>query len=73
MSLVFKVIPKRVKHCNGQVLTPEMSLTVTLKHHDSNPFNNGAIEVKEAYIRMYDFDYKKACCSPADFIFKACD
>lgn len=73
MSLVFQVIPKRVKRSNGLVLTPEMSLTVTLKHHNSSPFNNGAIEVKEAYMRVYNFDYKKACCTPADFTFRACD
>jgi len=29
MSKVFRVTPKRIKRSNGQVLTPEMAITVT--------------------------------------------
>ena len=41
--------------------------------HTSNPFYNGAKEVQEAYMRLYNFDYKKACCSVNDFEFKKLD
>lgn len=68
---VFKVIPKRTKRVNGTVLTPEMSVTVTTRMHTTTPFYNGAQEVAEAYMRIYGFDYKKACCSVNDFDFKA--
>ena len=73
MSKVFKIIPKRVKRVNNTVLTPEMSLIVTLNSHSSTPFYNGAKEVQEAYMRMYCFDYKKACCSANDFSFEKLD
>ena len=63
MSKVFKVWPKRVKRVNGTVLTPEMDIVVTTKIGVSNPFYNNAQEIKEAYMRLYQFDYKKACCS----------
>ena len=63
MSRVFQVIPKRIKRVNGTVLTPEMVVTVTTQTHTSSPFNNGAKEVQEAYMRLYNFDYKKAGCS----------
>ena len=60
MSRVFKVTPKRIKRTNGQVLTPDMSVVVTTKTHATSPFTNGAQELKEAYIRLYGFDYQKA-------------
>ena len=28
---------------------------------------------QEAYMRLYNFDYKKACCSANDFDFKKLD
>ena len=58
---------------NGMVLTPDMSITVTTAHHTLDPFYNGAVEIKETYMRMYSFDYKKACCSKSDFEFKQLD
>ncbi len=61
----FRIIPKRIKRSNGQVLTPEMSVVVSTNL--SNPFNNGATEVAEAYMRIYGFDYKRSCCCKADF------
>lgn len=70
MPSVFQIIPKRVKRVNGTVLTPEMVVTVTTKATTSTPFYNGAKEVQEAYMRLYNFDYKKACCSVNDFDFK---
>ena len=73
MSKVFQVIPKRIKRVNGTVLTPEMVVTVTTQMHTSNPFYNGAKEVQEAYMRLYNFDYKKARCSVNDFEFKKLD
>ena len=73
MSKVFRITPKRVKRSNGQVLTPDMSITVTTKSHTTTPFYNGAQEVKEQYMRMYQFDYKKADCSVNDFDFEKLD
>lgn len=70
MPSVFQIIPKRVRRVNGTVLTPEMVVTVTTKMATSTPFYNGAKEVQEAYMRLYNFDYKKACCSVNDFDFK---
>lgn len=73
MSKVFRVTPKRVKKTNGIVLTPEMEVTVTTQQHTTDPFYNGAKEIKEAYMRLYGFDYQKACCSKNDFEFKKLD
>ncbi len=73
MSKVFQVKPKRIKRSNGTVLTPEMVVTVTTMQHTATPFYNGAKEVQEAYMRIYAFDYKKACCNQNDFEFKKLD
>ena len=73
MSKIFRITPKRVKRSNGQVLTPDMSITVTTRSHTTTPFYNGAVEIKEQYMRMYQFDYKKACCSVNDFEFEKLD
>lgn len=69
MGKVFKVRPVRVKRANGQVLTPDMEIIVTTKSHTTDPFYNGAKEIQEQYMRMYQFDYKKSCCSKCDFEF----
>lgn len=73
MSKVSRITPKRIKRANGTVLTPEMVITVTTRSHTTDPFYNGAVEIKEEYMRMYQFDYKKACCSKMDFEFKKLD
>ena len=73
MSKVFRVTPKRIKRTNGTILTPEMSIVVTTRQHTDNPFYNGASEIKEQYMRQYNFDYKKACCSANDFNFEKLD
>ena len=73
MSRVFEVTPRRIKRSNGTVLTPEMKVTVTTKMNVSNPFYNGAVEIKDTYMRLYGFDYKKACCTQSDFSFRALD
>lgn len=73
MSKVFQVKPKRIKRTNGTVLTPEMVVTVTTQQHTTNPFYNGAKELQEAYMRLYAFDYKKACCNQNDFEFVKLD
>lgn len=73
MSRVFKVRPKRLKKVNGLVLTPEMEVIVTTKINMSDPFSNCAKELKAAYMRLYGFDYEKACCSRGDFDFVALD
>ena len=73
MSKVFRITPKRTRRVNGQVITPEMEITVTTRQHCTNPFYNGASEIKEQYMRQYNFDYKKACCSANEFEFKKLD
>lgn len=73
MSKVFQVKPKRLKRSNGTVLTPDMVVTVTTMQHTATPFYNGAKEVQEAYMLIYAFDYKKACCNQNDFEFKKLD
>lgn len=67
MSKVFRITPKRIKRTNGQVLTPDMSITVTTRLHTTTPFYNGAKEIQEQYMSLFQFDYKKACCSVKDF------
>ena len=73
MSKVFRVTPKRIKRTNGTVLTPEMVVTVTTSIHTTTPLNNGAKEIQEAYMRLFGFDYKKACCNQNDFTFSKLD
>ena len=73
MSKVFRITPKRTKRSNGQVLTPEMTITVTTHSHTTTPFCNGAVEFKEQYMRMYQFDYKKAGSTVNDFEFEKLD
>jgi hypothetical protein len=51
----------------------EMVIIVTIPMHVSNPFSNGAKEIKETYMRIYQFDYKKANCYPSDFEYVALD
>lgn len=64
----FKIIPKRAKRVNGQVLTPDMIVVVTTKSSVLDPFSNNASEVKEIYMRIYGFDYCRAKCCKNDFI-----
>ena len=44
---VLAVRPKRVKRTNGQVLTPEMEITVTIQQCTSDTFYNGAKEIQD--------------------------
>lgn len=73
MGKVFRVTPRRIKRTNGQVLTPEMEVTVTTKMYTADPFYNEAQEIKDMYMRIYGFDYQKACCTKSDFEYKALD
>lgn len=73
MSKVFQVRPKRIKRSNGTVLTPDMVVTVTTQQHTTTPIYNGAKELQEVYMRIYAFDYKKACCNQNDFEFRKLD
>lgn len=73
MSKIFRITPKRIKRVNGTILTPDMQVTVTTVNHTSDPFYNGAKEVQEMYMQLYNFDYKKACCSKNDFEYTKLD
>ena len=50
-----------------------MVITVTTRQHTTDPFYNGAVEIQEQYMRMFQFDYKRACCSKYDFDFVKLD
>jgi hypothetical protein len=50
-----------------------MPIIVTTRQPCTTPFYNGAEEIKEQYMRIYGFDYKKACCSANDFEFDKLD
>ena len=54
MSRVFQVKPKRLKHSNSTVLTPDMVVTVTTMQHTATLFYNGTKEVHK-YIDLYAF------------------
>ena len=73
MLKVFQITPKRTKRVNGTVLIPEMVVIVTTQMHTSIIFYNRAEQVQKTYMRLYNFDYKKACCSVNDFDFKKLD
>ena len=73
MSRELYLTPKWIKWTNGLVLTLEMSIIVTTRQPCTTPFYNGAEEIKEQYMRIYGFDYKKACCSANDFEFEKLD
>lgn len=69
-STVFRVWAKRIIRSNGQVITPDQPITVTVPGCPYTPFANGAKEIKAEFLRVYGFDYKKAACTPNDFNFK---
>ena len=64
---VFRVWPKRIKRGNGQILSPEMVVVVTMRTHVSTPFVNGAKELKEMYRNLYHCDLSKLAITPGDF------
>ena len=67
MGNVFRVRPVRVKRANGQVLTPDMEITVTTQSYTSDPFNNGAKGNHPKYadlclpFKLSNFASKKQC------------
>ena len=73
MSKVFKITPKTTKRTNGCVLTPEMEIIVTLEHHTSDPFCNGAKEIKAMYMDRYGHDYERANATKAWFEYERLD
>lgn len=68
---VFRVWPKRIRRANGQVISPEMVVIVTLKHHASSPFASAASEVKASYMNIYRCDISKLGCTASDFNYTA--
>lgn len=68
---VFKVIPKHIKRADGTALTPDMTVAVTMQMRSCTPFANDAKGVAKAYMRIYGYDYKKACCNAGDFDYQA--
>lgn len=68
MPKVFKVTPKRVQRVNGVCITPEMEVIVTTRSYTSDPFYNGAVEVKEAFMKQYGVDIKKGCFNKGHFV-----
>lgn len=54
MGNVFRVRPVHVKRANGQVLTPDMEITVTTQSYTSDPFYNGAKEIQILKQKLQD-------------------
>ncbi len=69
-AAVFRVWSKRIIRSNGQVITPDQPIVVTVPGNPCTPFANGAKEIKAELLRVYGFDYKKVACTPNDFYFK---
>lgn len=67
MAKLFKVTPNKSRNVNGVVISPEMEVIVTTKSHTNDPFYNGAVEVKESFMRLYGVDLKKGCYTKGDF------
>lgn len=55
------------------MLTPEMEIIVTLDRHTSDPFYNGAKEIKAMYMDRYGFDYERANATKAWFDYERLD
>lgn len=70
MPKFFKVRPRVTKQTNNDVLYPHMEVVIETKSNTSNPLIYGFDEIKEAYIKRFDFDIDKEGCVPDDF---ACD
>lgn len=68
MSKVFRITPKRIKRVNGTVLPSDMVITVTACTHTTDSFYNDAVEIQEQYMRMFQYDYKRANYSKYDFL-----
>ena len=64
---MFKVWPKRIKRGNGQILSPEIVVVVTMNGYASSPFANGAKELKEMYRSIYHCDLSKLVINQGDF------
>ena len=50
-----------------------MEIIVTLDHHSSDPFYNGAKEIKAMYMERYGYDYERAYASKAWFDYERLD
>ena len=55
------------------MLTPEMEIIVTLEHNTSDPFCNGAKEIKAMYMDRYGYDYERANATKAWFNYERLD
>ena len=73
MAKVYRITPKTTKRTNGCVLTPEMEIIVTLERHTSDPFYNGAKEIKAMYMDRYGYDYDRANATKAWFDYERLD
>jgi hypothetical protein len=67
MAKVFKVYPKQNRNVNGVSITPEMVAVITTKQTTLDPFCNGAVEIKDAFLRLYGVDIKKGYYTKNDF------
>lgn len=70
---VFRVWPKRIRRLAGQVIAPEMVVTVTTQYYTPTPFYRGWEEVRAAYMTIYRVDIKQMGCVQGDFNFQVLD
>jgi len=71
MPKIFKIRPRVEKHTTNSVLYPYMEVMIETKRNTSDPLKYGFDEVKEAYVKRYDFDIDKEGCGPDDFAWGA--
>lgn len=70
---VFRVWPKRTRRLAGQVIVPEMVVTVVTKIYTPTPFYGGWEEVRTAYLSIYQVDIKRMGCIQGDFNYVVLD
>lgn len=70
---VFRVWPRRTKRLAGQVIAPEMVVTMVTQFYAPTPFARGLEEVRAAYLNIYRVDIKRMGCIQGDFFFEILD
>lgn len=67
----FELTPKMERRANGTLLTPRMSIVISVNSFD--PFYNGAKEVIAEYDRVWNYDYRRAGATKAWFYIERLD
>lgn len=73
VGTAFRVWPKRVRRLAGQVIAPEMVVTVVTQVYATTPFYRGIEDVRVMYLNIYRIDIKQMGCTSGDFEFEIID